>query len=228
MPHPRFMRVRVLTFRVLTFRVLTFGVDFACLSALSMIPIMRNPLRRSYGRGDLHFITFSCYRRLPLLGTARTRNAFVRVLDQVRRKYEFALLGYVVMPEHVHLLISEPQKGDPSRILQVLKQRVSRTLRAKRRESHAKQLALPFAAASDGAGAFWQRRFYDFNVWSSKKLYEKLQYMHRNPLERKLVSHPRQWPWSSWSHYATRGAGLIRIDPLRRAEGTKQSQNPHP
>jgi len=69
---------------------------------------MRNPLKRYYGLGDLHFVTFSCYRRRPLLGTPRSRDCFVKILDQVRSKQNFLLLGFVVMPEHVHLLVSEP------------------------------------------------------------------------------------------------------------------------
>ena len=87
---------------------------------------MRNPLRRHYGQGDLHFVTFSCHRRRPYLGTARARNGFVKILGEVRLRFGFRLLGYVVMPEHVHLLMSEPKRGDPSKVLQVLKQRVSR------------------------------------------------------------------------------------------------------
>jgi REP element-mobilizing transposase RayT len=75
--------------------------------------IVRHPLRRFYGRRDLHFVTFSCYRRRPYLGTAGARNRFVRILDEVRQRHAFALLGYVVMPEHVHLLIGEPAKGNP-------------------------------------------------------------------------------------------------------------------
>ena len=209
------------------------GFDLPFSIAWSPRCVMRNPLRRFYGRGDLHFITFSCYRRMPLLGTTRARNQFVRVLDEVRRKYEFKLLGYVVMPEHVHLLISEPRTATPSRIVQVLKQRVSRTLRRHRPKPRA-QLLLPFARSKD-APAFWQRRFYDFNVWSSKKLYEKLDYMHRNPLERKLVGHPKDWPWSSWAHYAGKNDALIRIDTLsqgasvasRSAERNKQHPHPH-
>ncbi len=84
---------------------------------------MRNALRRFYGRGDLHFVTFSCYRRRPLLGTPGARQCFVKILDQVRSRHCFQLIGYVVMPEHVHLLISEPEKGNPSKMLQVLKQK---------------------------------------------------------------------------------------------------------
>ena len=70
---------------------------------------MRNPLRRYYGSGDLHFISFSCQRRHPFLGTRRTRDRFVRTLDEVRGRHGFRLVGYVVMPEHVHLLVSEPR-----------------------------------------------------------------------------------------------------------------------
>ena len=70
---------------------------------------MPKKLKRYNGHGDLHFITFSCYRRLALLGTARARNAFVRALEEVRSRYCFILAGYVVMPEHVHLLMGEPQ-----------------------------------------------------------------------------------------------------------------------
>ena len=68
---------------------------------------MPRGLRRFSGSGDLHFITCSCYQRQPLLGTARRRDLFVRVLEQTRRRYCFVVLGFVVMPEHIHLLISE-------------------------------------------------------------------------------------------------------------------------
>jgi len=61
---------------------------------------------------------------------------------------------------------------------------------------------------------FWQRRFYDFNVWSWGKRREKLEYMHRDPLIRKLVTHPNAWPWSSWSFYEGGDGGLVKIDPV--------------
>ena len=68
-------------------------------------------------------------------------------------------------------------------------------------------MLLPLDGEAEPAPAFWQRRFYDFNVWSSKKVFEKLEYMHENPVKRKLVSHAQDWPCSSWSHYAKRDAG---------------------
>ena len=186
----------------------------------------RNPLKRCYGRNDLHFVTFSCYRRRRYLGTARARNRFVKILNEVRNRYKFALIGYVLMPEHVHLLISEPAKGNPSKVIQVLKQRVSRSLRLPK-PGPANQLRLLFARDLEESPAFWQRRFYDFNVWSERKIKEKLRYMHRNPVDRKLVEHPKDWPWSSWSFYETGKDGLIQIDVLKPPKA-KQSQNPHP
>jgi len=205
-PHPSLLRVRILTFS-------------------SSMRIARHPLKRFYGRRDLHFITFSCYWRRPYLGTVRSRNCFVKILVEVRLRHNFHMIGYVVMPEHVHLLVGEPPKGNPSKVLQVLKQKVSRTLRA-RRISSAKQLRLPFASEENESPAFWQRRFYEFNVWSTKKVMEKLEYMHDNPVKQKLVARPQDWPWSSWSHYAKGERGLIAIDPLE--ESTKPRENPHP
>ena len=196
--------------------------------------LMRNPLKRYYGQGDLHFVTFSWYRRRPLMGTARSRDCFLKILDRMRSKRNFLLLGFVVMPEHVHLLVSEPPGSNPSIALQVLKQEVSRRLRKEHRLSSESQAGLKFAEAQTVEEHFWQRRFYDFNVWSEKKFREKLEYMHANPAKRGLVLHPKDWPWSSWRHYALGEMGLIRVDSLRDrvvenlGAGMRKSQNPHP
>jgi putative transposase len=173
---------------------------------------MPKGLKRYYGQGHLHFLTFSCYRRLPLLGTARARAAFVKALAVVRARYRFLLVGYVVMPEHVHLLISEGPKCTPSLVLKVLKQRVSRDLRKKRAHVPKGQMRLDF---KDGEGAlprFWQPRFYDFNVYSAKKIREKIEYMHANPVKRGLVGNPGEWVWSSFVSYENGEGGLVTID----------------
>lgn len=82
---------------------------------------MPKGLKRHYGPGDLHFITFCCCPRRRYLETVRARNLFIRMLEEVRKKFEFRLIGCVIMPEQVHLLISEPRKGNLSRVMQVLK-----------------------------------------------------------------------------------------------------------
>jgi putative transposase len=161
-------------------------------------------LQRFYGHDHLHFITFSCYQRLPLLKGARARDAFVRELAQLRERMGFRLIGYVVMPEHVHLLLSEPPRGTPSNVLHDLKLRTARRLRN----------PVLGEGSREPLRAFWQARFYDFNVFTEKKKREKLEYMHGNPVIRGLVAHPEDWPWSSWSNYARDGEGLIVVDLL--------------
>jgi len=173
---------------------------------------MPTGLKRIYGRGHFHFITFSCYRRLPLLKTGRARDVFAKELSKIRDEMGFQLIGYVVMPEHIHLLMSEPVEGTPSTVLQKLKLRAARKLRRRRRSKSPAQLRLPFEQSGEPLRAFWQARFYDFNVYTRGKIKEKLDYMHANPVVRGLVEHPKDWPWSSWGSYWGVKPGLIAID----------------
>ena len=174
---------------------------------------MPTRLKRRYGGGNLHFLTCSCYRRLPFLRTARACDTFMKILDEVRARYQFALVGCAVKPEHFHLLISEPKTETHSTAMQVLKQRVSRTLRkrGRRNRTSSSQLRLWQETPSAGPRSFWQSRFYDFNDWSGKKKIEKLNYMHLNPVKRGLVARPGDWPWSSYEFYAVRES-RIRFD----------------
>jgi putative transposase len=166
-------------------------------------------LHRTFGAHHLHFITWSCYRRLPYLASARARDRFLAILEQARRRYRFVVLGYVVMPEHVHLLISEPEVGSPSTVIQVVKQRSARTLLPKKRHRDPGQGEL---FRDEKERAFWQARFYDFNVWSTKKRIEKLRYMHRNPVKRRLVELPEKWSWSSYRFYLLNESGPVRVN----------------
>ncbi len=132
------------------------------------------------------------------------------ILEQTRQRYRFVVVGYVVMPEHLHLLMTEPEVGNPSTVMQVLKQRAARALLPKRKRRDPRQRTL----FGDEAGhrAFWQARFYDFNVWTTKKRMEKLRYMHRNPVKRRLVDSPEQWRWSSYRHYLLDEVGPVRVN----------------
>ncbi len=150
-------------------------------------------LKRYQQGRDLHFITFSCYRRQPLLATADAKKLFERALEQVRRQYGFYVTGYVVMPEHVHLLVSEPERSTLAQALKAVKQSIARRLIGEREH-------------------FWQARYYDFNLCTSRKRVEKLRYMHRNPVKRGLVEKPEDWAWSSFRHYLTGEEGVVEIE----------------
>jgi putative transposase len=101
-----------------------------------------NRLQRYYGPGYLHFITTSCYRRRPLLDSRRSRDLFLQVLERVRRRYHVVVIGYVVMPEHVHLLLGEPERGNASVIMQAVKQGFARRLLRSNSESSTNQTGL--------------------------------------------------------------------------------------
>ncbi len=116
------------------------------------------------------------------------------------------------MPEHVHLLISETPKCTPSLVLKVLKQRVSRDLRKRKRRVATGQMRLAFREGDAELPRFWQPRFYDFNVYSAKKIQEKLEYMHANPVKGGLVGDPGEWVWSSSLPYENGARGLVPID----------------
>ncbi len=169
---------------------------------------MPRGLKRYYGDDDLHFITFSCYHRQPLLGSAVRRDLFLRVLEQVRRRYQFVVLGYVVMPEHVHLLISEPQKKNPSTVVQAFKLGFARRVLAPQRRCDLGRATL----FENTLRHVWQARFYDFNVWTDRKRIEKLEYMHRNPVKRGLMESPEMWRWSSYRDYAFDECGLVQLN----------------
>ena len=164
---------------------------------------MPKGLRRWYGGGDLHYITCSCYQRRPFLGSASRRDLFLKIFEEVRQKYEFHVIGYVVMPEHIHLLIGEPDDGSIAVIMQVLKQRVSHQCLSGDCSGSGQNTAPP---------VFWLPRSYDFNVFSKKKVAEKLDYIHWNPVKRGLVASPEQWRWSSYRYYALGEDGPVKIE----------------
>ena len=165
-------------------------------------------LKRYQQARHLHFITFSCYHRAPRLRAPQARDVFVAALEQARRWYGFYVVGYVVMPEHVHLLISELQDKNPSAVMQALKLGFARRVLASGKRRNPAQ-----ASFFDHTHKhIWQKRFYDFNVWTEHKCIEKLRYIHRNPVTRGLVERPEDWPWSSFRHYMTGEAGVVEIE----------------
>ncbi|MGB6387821.1 MAG: transposase [Terriglobales bacterium] len=178
---------------------------------------MPNRLYRYCGAGYLHFITTSCYQRRALLGNRQNRDLFLEVLEQVRRRYHFVVVGYVVMPEHVHLLFGEPERDNPSMVMQALKQGFARRLLRKLRSQADLGQGHLWSEALD-AGHIWQRRFYDFVVFSEKKRIEKLRYMHHNPVKRGLALEPEQWAWSSFRHYANGERGPVLVNEPQKAE----------
>jgi len=178
-------------------------------------------LKRFQNTKQSHFVTFCCYHRRPLLATEVSRQVFESALERIRRKFRLRLYGYVVMPEHVHLLVSEPEQQTLADALKSLKQGVSRRLISKQNDIGG-PLKPAFGLSGDH---FWQKRYYDFNVRNAAQFMEKLHYIHRNPVKAGLCERPEDWAWSSFRHYATGIEGRVEIESewtarkRQRAEG---------
>ena len=154
---------------------------------------MPRGLRRFQNTGQSHFVTFCCYHRRPLLLINHNRQIFEAALERVRRNFGLRVYAYVVMPEHVHLLMSEPLRATLADAIKSLKQGVARRL-------------------GGGEEHFWQKRYYDFNVRTHAQLIEKLHYIHQNPVRRGLCERADDWEWSSFRHCATGSQGQVQIE----------------
>jgi putative transposase len=150
-------------------------------------------LRRFQKAEALHFITFSCFHRLPLLEAPEPKETVEAILEQTRARHQARVYAYVLMPEHIHLLINEPPSILVAQFLKAFKQIASRKLRGDRRQ-------------------FWQDRYFDANIRGEKARSEVIRYIHRNPVKRGLVASPEQYRWSSFNHYATGVAGVVEIE----------------
>jgi putative transposase len=147
-------------------------------------------LKRFQKAEALHFVTFSCFHRLPLLEAPQSKHIFEAVLEETGARHQARIYTYVLMPEHVHLLINEPPAILVAQFLKALKQTTSRRLKCDRER-------------------FWQERYFDRNIRGEDARSEVIRYIHRNPVKRGLVASPEQYRWSSFRHYATGARGVV-------------------
>jgi putative transposase len=150
-------------------------------------------LKRFQKAEALHFITFSCFHRLPFLEMPDPKERFEAVLERTRARHQARVYAYVLMPEHIRLLINEPPLILVAQFLKALKQVISRKLRGDRPQ-------------------FWQDRYFDSNIRGESARSEVIRYIHRNPVKRGLVASPEQYRWRSFNHYATGIRGVVEIE----------------
>jgi len=164
--------------------------------------------------GHAHELTFSCFRNQALLLEDDSRKCFADAVNAARNKHRFDVWAYVVMPEHVHLLV-RPRENDysVSAILKSIKQSVSRKVIARLRRESPSLLASLASGRGDSPYCFWQDGGgYDRNIRSGATLRHAIDYIHRNPVRRGLVGRPGDWLWSSFGDWELARAGPIPID----------------
>lgn len=169
-------------------------------------------MRRWEGSGAVRFVTFSCQRRLPLLGNPAIRDVFVEALTTARSRHGFELFAWVVMPEHIHLLLRPHPDAHLDEALRSMKTSV-----AKRVVNRWRTLGAPILdqiQTSRGAPRFWQKGGgFDRNVRDQHEFCREVRYIHRNPVERGLVEQPEGWRWSSVRWWMGQRDGEVECDP---------------
>lgn len=167
--------------------------------------------------GHAHFLTYSCNKRLPLLTKDRTRRWVVEAMDRARATLKVSLFAYVIMPEHVHVLLFPGSECPMRRVLAALKRSVSREARDHlvKTGQHEWLKRLTVRYPSRTVFRFWQPGGgYDRNVWQQRSIRETVDYIHANPVRRELVESPEDWAWSSAKFWAGEKDVPIKMDSI--------------
>ena len=175
-------------------------------------PPPRKHLKRYEIANQARFLTFSCNHRLPLFSNDRIKDLFASRLDEARVRFGFRLLAWVVMPDHVHLLLLPAPDGPPiSTVLRRLKAPFAMEVLARWRTLNAPILAE--LTDAHGVARFWlPGGGHDRNVRRETELVEKISYTHTNPVRRGLVRRADDWAWSSARAYSGDGEVLVTVD----------------
>ena len=161
-----------------------------------------------------HALTFSCYRNRKFFSFKRTRLYFVDSVNSARIKHNFHVWAWVIMPDHVHLLIFPGNEDySISEILKSIKQPVARKAINFIRHSRPELLRFMDTRNKHHRYRFWQDGGgYDRNIESHEELVRFVNYVHNNPVKEGLVETPEAWHWSSASEWLTGGTGRIKVD----------------
>lgn len=165
-------------------------------------------------QGHAHFLTFSCYKRLWLFKDDNLYEMFVDRLKTSRDKWNFKLYAFVIMPNHVHLVVLPKGETSISTILYSIKKNFS--FRAMNYiDLEWKQIArqLILSKGKRTLRRFWQEGGgYDRNIYSADKLRDGIEYIHYNPVRKGFVEKPEDRKWSSAGYYKTGKSDVMTID----------------
>ncbi|HYG75697.1 MAG TPA: transposase [Planctomycetota bacterium] len=180
-------------------------------------PAQTRPRREIFDiEGHAYFVSFTCYRRLSLLGRDRCKRIVLGTLDTLSWRHQVGVVGYCVMPNHVHALLRPTQAGLLSTFMQQWKRLTSTAIQEFLHLGQPDDYS-PFSKhVRDSAGIVhvWQARYYPFNVYTARKALKKLEYMHNNPVKAGLVSDPCDWPWSSAAYFLKGRPSPVRLVPM--------------
>ena len=168
--------------------------------------------------GHAHFTTINIYKRIPILQNSKFCDLIIENLEYYRKKFQYRLLGYVILPDHLHMIVIPNSRTKYSDIIRDFKKGVAfaviKRLSNARNQNLLDKFSLNQVRRDGQRHSIWQRKYFDFNIFSEKKFLEKLEYMHNNPVNLKLVENPGDWRYSSWRNYYLGESSIISVDKL--------------
>ena len=172
-------------------------------------------LRHYDGLGNARFITFCCYHRYHLLSYDELKNIFIECLKQILNKYNIRIFGYVLMPEHVHLVLLPLDDIKLGLVIGELKSNSAHSsIKYLKQTGHRLIKKIMILSNGNHRYTFWQKRCYDHNCRTQETTIEKINYCHKNPVSRGLVVDPGEYIWSSYNYYQGVKEVPIQMDEM--------------
>lgn len=172
-------------------------------------------LFKSHDPNLFHYVTTVTYHRVPVFRGEEACTIFIAALAETRQQCPFKLVGYVIMPDHIHLIVN-PRDSDISNLMRRIKglsaRRILDWLRSEGHSSSLAKLALDTPQKREHTHAVWQKDFSSIDLWSARFVQQKLQYVHANPVRAGLCAHPKDWKWSSYRAYYPHESGDVPIE----------------
>lgn len=173
--------------------------------------------RNLYNDKHTFFITTTCYKWLPLLKVGNGFEILAESVIFISKKYKIEILGYVFMPNHIHMIMHFENPEVRSAAMRGFKKFTSTHLR-KEIENHSSELLNRIEIRKDGRiFKVWMDRFDEVYLEDRKLLEVKLDYIHANPLQEKwnLVAHPEDYEFSSAGFYELGKDGPLPVTDYR-------------
>ena len=172
-------------------------------------------LFKSHDPNLFHYVTAVTYRRVPVFRSEKACSLFIEALAETRKRCPFKLVGYIIMPDHAHLIVN-PSDSDISNLMRRIKglsaRRILDWLRSENHAVSLAKLALETSQKRKHAHAVWQKDFSSIDIWSVKFVQQKPHYVHANPVRAGLCEHPKDWQWSSYRAYYPHEPGTLPIE----------------
>ena len=163
-----------------------------------------------------YYITGTITEWLPLLNRPDIRQIVYDDIKVAVNELNATIAAFVIMPEHLHLLVFLPDEGILHKFNKKWRGRSGRHIAELLVKQNDKDILTVLAKHANGKckHAIWKEQPRALPIWKKEKLYAKIDYIHANPVRRKLVESPGDWEHSSWRYYERGESVGLDIGPL--------------